>query len=1395
MHMAQLEATAALDELLLEQRALVDTALYPLQENTPLEDLVNHFHSTILALQHQEPSFWQLQVVEYIRSVLKSQIGRCVGDTVAGEQQNPVLIVADAITKVKTSVELESALQQLQKDVEMQITRLKEALHADDKLLRGAGVDKHFLVKFWEKLEETRALQQSEVERGVEQEEQTFESGSFERLSFDEDFNDMSRSAISFPCMEDFPATIRRMQSEDIVERAFGLDELMQIPVVEIIHSGSMFSTACSAIVELFLDTEIRGERCKSAERAKKVIYDLMNQVEDATQFAELFWAVLDFMGAHLETEELYLHRQDVYESTDNRTIAVLDCFRVFHSLLSKTMHHWVYFSADTLAQLLHSTFRLLTTYSKSSTEVETKQMHPLTMLFLIDHHSVRWFKLWLLNAPNSRQLFAALEDSGFVADLLQGLSRVRPLSAFKPVNSSKYGIEKRTIQSALLVLSYICEYQQGRELVSRWQRLPARAYINQRRTAWERPELEIVAAENDSVYRTIQVPVSEEKLHDGLDINYEHLGNKVVDAVVLSVGAFFVTEPKCLQECSEMLYEQWSTSISNSVAAYLHDTALEDVLAVLVKIIETCSADICGETTPASIELEEKNPWFPFRQPKSAVEVCQLVMDSISLRARRGVLNTADLRVAGHRIFRVVLSSKSVAKAAAKMPTSDVVRRVFELCKRSLQLMKCEVESSTEQWSCGSSRLLELIANLAVLPQSLKVASEIGLLEVLWTVCGSLLLQNDNPDFSHLSNCIASALNRSVEGVHIMNGKSSIRVYQQLELPALSFRELLGCLSFSASATRFFSLPGTQETPFQLINELQDSVDFTVALNSPDDEWPELLVSPMRRLQWLRCCLSSHFASSALLSLDRSPIIDFLSKTIAVHKVGFCTSSCQAEDTCCVAFQLILSLVSSLPSMLECSSLLYELKLMGYNEKCSPQRTSFCCDNEILGSCLFLEKQLRYELEVVGGPSEKLPQSELFAFDATRTLYEVSTEEKIPSAFAFTLHKKILRAIQDGVEAGLSTPVDFVLISQASWELVNALEAELAVNPPLATCKPATAFTVIFAKLIYDLIMSKRSRLERPVKPNGVESSGKSVTSFTQSGEEFFPTDSERKLMNRFYKNYAHDLSLESSPTMLHCIIKKFGKVAMDCFPVTVLMLLHPTYNEVEILNFLSLCIASPSAGFLWPRSNDIAEDVVPPAVLIAKAVQNILEKEFPQKTEVLIVMLALQISQAIEQCQCSLLSLVQRWHSQSFWNYFDWENVVLYTYFTALYGAEFQVRVYNMLCRRELKLISSCFQVYVIVAILRHLEPTMRELTSNHNGQSLAPFLTLIRKPIRGFRFSPWRSFLLRLRSEYHEAVETLLFRTGGDVDESDLNRSDSPLTPKVNAFGNSQPSHTFL
>ncbi|RLN62554.1 hypothetical protein BBJ28_00024315 [Nothophytophthora sp. Chile5] len=324
---------------------------------------------------------------------------------------------------------------------------------------------------------------------------------------------------------------------------------------------------------------------------------------------------------------------------------------------------------------------------------------------------------------------------------------------------------------------------------------------------------------------------------------------------------------------------------------------------------------------------------------------------------------------------------------------------------------------------------------------------------------------------------------------------------------------------------------------------------------------------------------------------------------------------------------------------MLDCCCLFSELQILNLDDKSAPQCEWLSTSGDCLGSCTLLEQQLRYEFGFIGGSTEKLPRCALSDFDSnsreerdssnregTTTARGVAVEYM--SAFAVdvqedlvvALQKKILQIIRGSTESGASVPVDLALLSQTSWELINELEAE-TTGAHSEPGKSAVAFTGIFGKLLYELVVSKRSCL-KPTSLGAIKIAGSHVR---PSADSFFPPDSERKLMNRLYKCYAQRLSLSASPTALHCVVKKFGKLAMDCFPVTVLMLLHPNYEEADVLAFLSECLESPFAGFLWSKSatecnesvpNGLPKEnlALPPAIALAEAVESILEKEFPQ-------------------------------------------------------------------------------------------------------------------------------------------------------------------------------------
>lgn len=50
------------------------------------------------------------------------------------------------------------------------------------------------------------------------------------------------------------------------------------------------------------------------------------------------------------------------------------------------------------------------------------------------------------------------------------------------------------------------------------------------------RPALEIIAAENDSIFRSVQPEAIYQEQHEELDADYEYLGSGVIDALILSI-------------------------------------------------------------------------------------------------------------------------------------------------------------------------------------------------------------------------------------------------------------------------------------------------------------------------------------------------------------------------------------------------------------------------------------------------------------------------------------------------------------------------------------------------------------------------------------------------------------------------------------------------------------------------------------------------------------------------------------------------------------------------------------------------------------------------------------------------------------------------------------------
>lgn len=218
------------------------------------------------------------------------------------------------------------------------------------------------------------------------------------------------------------------------------LHRLPQIPILEIVHCGSNFRSLCAAITGLFLQTDEH----KSDVKAKKLVYELLNHVEDALLFLDVYWSVLEFTGKYFKSGQLCFEKKSVQTTTNQALLGVIDVHRLLLVLLTRITHHWIHYSTETLAKVLFSTLQLLVLSPTCADGVETRLIRPVKVLSLLDNNA-NWFKTWLHKTPASDQLFVALRESGFIAELLQYLSRVRPLEKLKSASPVADEVERRT--------------------------------------------------------------------------------------------------------------------------------------------------------------------------------------------------------------------------------------------------------------------------------------------------------------------------------------------------------------------------------------------------------------------------------------------------------------------------------------------------------------------------------------------------------------------------------------------------------------------------------------------------------------------------------------------------------------------------------------------------------------------------------------------------------------------------------------------------------------------------------------------------------------------------------------------------------------------------------------
>lgn len=644
------------------------------------------------------------------------------------------------------------------------------------------------------------------------------------------------------------------------------------------------------------------------------------------------------------------------------------------------------------------------------------------------------------------------------------------------------------------------------------------------------------------------------------------------------------------------------------------------------VQLVERCFQLVQDKslTVTTRVERASENPWFPFRRVLDVKDAEDLIADAICVRSRSGELDLKQVEQSCQLLLTMILQIQSRNFRGDYRLSTKLQMKGFDLSRHVVQDMahkfssgECNgaVEAAERSFLSNLGRVLSSseayhLAKPLRLVQELATLHTIGSLRNMRDLCCAVL-----EVFSTISTHSAAMQDIGDSGMTEACAHHLIKLWRSDTRREEAQQQILRFLVIPKFSTILFASGIVQSVIGDVVSNLLSSSVFTLAVNSSPDEYPSGVSLQMNDLMFLRCCLSTQHASAALLATGReqNPTLNFIVRTLVDHGEK-CLATCDAEDLCTVAFELILALASSVPAALQCASVFAENKLTLLLSSENQERGH---GDQIISSCTLLESQLQQILEVVGGPSEKLQCCTLYDFDGQSANQNVSPKPESPKStdsqegvtpFVETLLQKMVSSIQES--CGRSTSLDFVMLSQATWELIQEFEG--AEGHPTSSRLPVQ-FTKVFGKLMYHLVMSKRSRLdEAPASTSRIQISA-------TISERELPVDAQKKLMNQLYKRYCRQLGLKASPTTLHCIIKKYGRHALDSFPVTILMILDQHLSEKNISAFLVCCWSSPGGAFLWSsgvtnEQSSCASGTMPTLFRVASAVELVLEREYPQ-------------------------------------------------------------------------------------------------------------------------------------------------------------------------------------
>ncbi|XP_014822723.1 PREDICTED: protein broad-minded-like, partial [Poecilia mexicana] len=217
---------------------------------------------------------------------------------------------------------------------------------------------------------------------------------------------------------------------------------------------------------------------------------------------------------------------------------------------------------------------------------------------------------------------------------------------------------------------------------------------------------------------------------------------------------------------------------------------------------------------------------------------------------------------------------------------------------------------------------------------------------------------------------------------------------------------------------------------------------------------------------------------------------------------------------------------------------------------------------------------------------------------------------------------------------------------------------------------------------------------------------------------------ESDLELLMKHMKNF---LSTQRVKTSSALVSLQDGYPGHDWLASSVFLIMAGNVERSLPLLLNLSCLLS--SAFIWPARihgsvhvpQEVAESGISPVYwCTAHYVEMLLKAEVP------LVHSAFRMSGFTPSQVCL------HWLTQCFWNYLDWTEICQYICTCVVMGPD--------------------YQVYLCVALFKHLEPEILERTQS---QELQIFLK--EEPIKGFEFSSYLEFMTGLQRSYRDVVLT--------------------------------------